>query len=63
MGPALDPATGKLRVAKGIVAIGGIAMGWFALGGIAFGLVTFGGLGIGLLAALGGLAVSGGIPA
>jgi hypothetical protein len=27
MGPAIDPATGKLRIAKGIVAIGGIARG------------------------------------
>jgi len=63
MGPALDPASGKLRVAKGIVAIGGIAMGWIALGGVAMGLITFGGVGLGLLAALGGLAISGGFAA
>lgn len=60
MGPALDPATGKVRIAKGIIAIGGIAMGWLALGGVALGLIAFGGVGIGLLAALGGLAISGG---
>ena len=63
MGPSLDPATGKIRVAKGIVAIGGIAMGWLAFGGVALGLISFGGLGLGLLAALGGLAISGGVAA
>lgn len=60
IGPALDPATGKVRVAKGIIAIGGIAIGWLALGGIALGLITFGGVSLGLLAALGGLAIGGG---
>jgi hypothetical protein len=45
----LDPATGKTRVAKGIIAIGGKAIGVFAMGGVTIGVVTFGGLGIGIL--------------
>src|SRR5688572_227478 len=49
----LDPATGKARVAKGIIAIGGKAVGVFAMGGVAIGVVTFGGLGIGILAIAG----------
>jgi hypothetical protein len=56
-GPPFNPTTGKLRVAKGIVAIGGIAVGWLALGGAAFGLVAFGGFAFGLLIALGGAAI------
>jgi hypothetical protein len=60
-GSAMDPATGKLRVAKGIIAIGGIAVGILALGGAAFGLVAVGGLAVGLLAALGGAAIGTGI--
>ncbi|MCI0499606.1 MAG: zinc ribbon domain-containing protein [Planctomycetales bacterium] len=56
-GPAFDPTTGKLRIAKGIIAIGGIAVGWLAIGGLAVGLIAFGGLGLGLLAAIGGAAI------
>jgi tRNA A-37 threonylcarbamoyl transferase component Bud32 len=62
----LDPATGKQRVAKGIIAIGGIAkgvvaiggvaMGGLAMGGLTIGVFAFGGLGLGLLAS-GGLAL------
>ena len=63
VGPAFDPATGKLRIAKGIVAIGGIAIGWLALGGVALGLIAFGGVGLGLLAAFVGVAISGGFAA
>ena len=65
-----DPATGRERVAKGIVAIGGrakgvvavggIATGGFALGGISSGVITFGGLSCGLIS-LGGLAVGFGL--
>jgi len=54
----IDPKTGSLRVAKGIIAIGNIAIGVFALGGLAFGGITIGGASIGLLA-LGGLALGG----
>jgi tRNA A-37 threonylcarbamoyl transferase component Bud32 len=71
----LDPATGRLRVAKGIIAIGDRAVGVIALGGAALGVIAVGGGAIGLLAlgggaiglllalgggALGGIAVGGG---
>ena len=56
LGPALDPATGRLRVAKGIIAIGGIALGFISLGGVSFGLISLGGLAVGL-AAVGGCAL------
>jgi len=66
-GNRIDPATGKLRVAKGIIAIGPIAIGGLALGGSAIGVVSFGGAALGLIAvggaavgvllALGGLAI------
>ncbi len=65
----VDPQTGMLRVARGIIAIGslsigvlaigGVALGVFALGGMALGLVTLGGIAIGIAAAFGGLAVGG----
>lgn len=57
-GPAIDPTTGKLRIAKGIIAIGGIAVGWLVIGGTAFGLIALGGVGMGLLAAFGGVGIS-----
>ena len=63
----IDPATGKQRVAKGIiavggvakgvVAIGGVAMGGFAFGGLAVGGVAFGGCALGMFA-FGGLAIA-----
>ena len=56
LGPAFNPATRKIRIAKGIIAIGGIAYGVLAMGGIAFGVISLGGLAIGL-AALGGCAL------
>ena len=52
----VDPATGKPRVARGIIAIGDVAMGGLAIGGFSAGLVAFGGLAVGFLA-LGGAAV------
>ena len=65
----LDPATGRVRTAKGIlaigdraigvVAIGGGAIGGVAIGGAAVGLLSLGGLSIGILAAVGGLAIGG----
>lgn len=54
----VDPATGKPRIARGIIAIGNVAIGVFAMGGIAMGGLTFGGLSVGVLA-LGGFAVGG----
>ncbi|MHC4207074.1 MAG: hypothetical protein ACYSTT_20670, partial [Planctomycetota bacterium] len=64
-----DTATGRKRVAKGIIALGEVAVGVVACGGVALGGFTFGGLGIGvvafagvalgLLLALGGFAIGG----
>jgi hypothetical protein len=54
----VDPATGRMRIAKGIIAIGNIAIGVFALGGLSFGGFVIGGVSIGVLA-LGGLALGG----
>lgn len=58
---------GRMRTAKGIIAIGSVAVGVFALGGISmgvicvggvcFGLFAFGGLSVGLAVALGGFAL------
>jgi len=61
-GNRVDPVTGKLRVAKGIIAVGPIAIGGLAVGGSAIGVVSFGGAALGLMAvgvllALGGLAI------
>jgi hypothetical protein len=66
-GRNIDPVTGRLRVAKGIIAIGGISfgvvsvggfsVGLFSLGGCAIGGIALGGMAIGLGAALGGLAI------
>jgi predicted Ser/Thr protein kinase len=62
----INPATGRTRIARGIVAIGGMAQGVVAVGGVAMGGVTFGGLSLGIfsyggcamgLIAIGGLAV------
>ena len=55
-GLPVDPLTGRFRVAKGIIAIGNIAVGGLAIGGISLGVLSIGGLALGL-AALGGLAV------
>jgi predicted Ser/Thr protein kinase len=52
----VDPATGKVRVAKGFVAVGGRARGIFALGGQATGVVAFGGVALGIFA-LGGCGI------
>ena len=54
----IDPKTGRMRVAKGILAIGNIAIGVIALGGFAVGGITIGGGSIGLFA-LGGFALGG----
>ena len=52
----IDPATGKPRVARGIIAVGDVAMGGLAIGGLAVGLIAVGGLGLGVFA-LGGAAI------
>jgi hypothetical protein len=50
-----DPVTGGMRVARGFIAIGNVAIGVFALGGIALGIFSVGGISLGI-AALGGMA-------
>src|SRR5512146_1127790 len=55
-GNRTDPVTGRLRVAKGIIAIGPLAVGGLALGGSAIGVISFGGAALGLVA-VGGVAV------
>jgi hypothetical protein len=57
----IDPVTMRLRVAKGVVAIGNISVGFLAIGGLACGLVTLGGASLGLLAAVGGAALGLGV--
>jgi predicted Ser/Thr protein kinase len=49
-----DPATGRPRIARGIIAIGGIAQGVVAFGGMAMGGLTFGGMSLGVIAIGGG---------
>ena len=56
----IDPATGRPRIAKGIIAIGNLAIGLVAIGGLALGGISLGGLSLGALA-FGG--VAGGITA
>lgn len=61
-----DPLTGRMRIARGIIAVGGmaqgvvacggVAMGGLALGGVSLGIISYGGLGLGVLV-FGGLAV------
>ncbi|UCF29640.1 MAG: hypothetical protein JSW42_04490 [Chloroflexota bacterium] len=50
-----DSQTGKPLVAKGLIAIGDIAIGLVAIGGLALGVIAIGGMGVGLIA-FGGLA-------
>jgi len=54
----IDPATGRPRIARGIIAIGNVAIGVVAMGGFAMGIVSLGGFSLGFLA-LGGLALGG----
>jgi len=46
------PETGRRKVAKGIIAVGGIAMGIIGIGQLSFGIFSFGQLSFGLLFAL-----------
>jgi len=57
----VDAATMRPPVARGVIAIGNIAVGVIALGGLAFGLVTVAGLSVGMLFALGGVALGVGL--
>jgi hypothetical protein len=57
----IDPATMQPRVARGVIAIGNIAVGVLAIGGVACGLITVGGASLGLLLAIGGAAFGAGL--
>ena len=57
----IDPVTMRLRIARGVVAIGNVAVGVVAIGGLACGLITLGGASIGLLVAVGGAALGLGV--
>jgi hypothetical protein len=64
-----DPHTGRKRIARGVVAVGDVAVGLIAVGGVAVGGLAYGGFALGLCAvgggavavllALGGAAVGG----
>jgi hypothetical protein len=54
LGP--DPATGRYGVARGVIAVGDVAIGGVAVGGVAVGVLAVGGVAIGALA-VGGLAL------
>jgi hypothetical protein len=56
----IDPATGRKRIARGVVAIGDIAVGCLAIGGVSLGAVSLGGLAIGGVS-LGGAAIAAGV--
>jgi hypothetical protein len=53
----VDAVTMRPKVARGIIAIGNLAVGVVALGGLACGLLSLGGLSVGIVAALGGAAL------
>ena len=57
----VDAASGRPKVAKGVVAIGNIAIGGVAVGGLACGLIAVGGASLGIAFALGGAAVGLGV--
>ena len=50
------PETGRPLVAKGVVAIGNIAIGIVSIGAVAFGVVTLAGFGLGIVS-LAGIAI------
>jgi transcriptional regulator with XRE-family HTH domain len=51
--------SGRIGVAKGIIAIGDIAVGVLAMGGIALGGISLGGISAGLVLAIGGMSLGG----
>jgi hypothetical protein len=59
-GGRLKPAKGFIaigNVAIGVIAIGGFSIGILSIAGIGLGLICFGGMALGLLGAAGGMAV------
>ena len=60
IGGRLKPAKGFIaigNIAIGVIAIGGFSLGILSIAGIGLGLICFGGMAIGLLGAAGGMAV------
>jgi hypothetical protein len=53
----VDPVTLRPRIARGVIAIGDVAVGVLAVGGVACGLISIGGCSLGALAAVGGVAL------
>lgn len=49
--------SGRIGVAKGIIAIGDVAVGGIAIGGLALGGISLGGISAGLLFAIGGMSL------
>lgn len=66
--PLIHVVSNRMKIAKGIIAIGpisigvvslgAVSVGVFSLGGIAMGLWAFGGLSLGLFMAIGGMAIA-----
>jgi hypothetical protein len=54
----INPVTGRFRVARGITALGDIAVGGLVVGGVSFGVFSLGGVSLGLFA-IGGLVFGG----
>ncbi len=52
-----DPLTGRIRIAKGIIAIGNVAVGGVAVGGVSLGAIAIGGVTAGITS-LGGIALA-----
>lgn len=69
--PFVSVNLGTMGMAKGIIAIGDVAVGVVAVGGFSLGIVSFGGMGMGLfvfgglalagLLGIGGVAIAGGV--
>jgi hypothetical protein len=56
----IDPQTGRKRIARGVIAIGDVAVGVVAMGGVSLGGITFGGVSVGVIA-FGGLSIGAGL--
>jgi hypothetical protein len=57
----VDPVTLRPRIARGVIAIGNMAVGMLAIGGVACGLISIGGCSLGVLGAVGGVALGFGL--
>src|SRR5262245_18696764 len=56
----MDPTTGRRRMARGVIAVGDIAVGVVAIGGFALGGLCFGGVALGVLT-FGGASIAAGL--